>query len=303
MSLLICSSSQSAARPAADREGGVAGELQIRRRGVGDRVVGAGRQVRRRAAQQAWDLVTRRRGDAVHDLVAVRDHQLAQVVAGVAVLGNVGSHPVRLQQARVRRPRQGRDLLARVVDVILARDVEAGERHQTRHRVAEHRAAAMADVQRAGRIGADELDQHPPSAADVRPAELGPLDLAEDLRPESRREAEVEIAGTGDLDVGEQARGILDVVDDRLGDRDRRLALGARQAERHRRGEVAERRVLGDLKKQRGEAFQLQRSPLFGSDQRVLKQPLKPVSHPPPASATHCRHRSRRDATLMSVES
>ena len=34
-----------------------------------------------------------------------------------------------------------------------------------------------------------------------------------------------------------------------------------------------------------------------------MKQPLKPVFHPLPASATHCRHRSRCGATLRSVQS
>ncbi len=49
-------------------------------------------------------------------------------------------------------------LVAEVVDVVLARDAVAGRLEEPRDRVAEDGAARVADVQRPGRVRADELD-------------------------------------------------------------------------------------------------------------------------------------------------
>ena len=63
-------------------------------------------------------------------------------------------------RARLHRERELLDLRAGVVVVELARDLVALRLEQRRDRVAERRLAAVADVQRAGRIGRDELDLH-----------------------------------------------------------------------------------------------------------------------------------------------
>ncbi len=57
----------------------------------------------------------------------------------------------RLAIAQMHGAREHVHLPARVVDVVLARDIEAGERQQVGKRIAEHGAAAMADVHGAGR--------------------------------------------------------------------------------------------------------------------------------------------------------
>ena len=59
----------------------------------------------------------------------------------------------RFAVAQVGRARQLLHLTARVVDVVFARHLVAGELHQVAERVAEHRAAAVPDVHRPCRIG------------------------------------------------------------------------------------------------------------------------------------------------------
>jgi len=219
----------------------------------------------------------------------VQRHHVGQVLTRIAVLGQLGGRATRLQEAGVGRSGERRHLFAGVVDVILARDDIAGGGEQPRDHVPDDCAAAGSDVQRAGWIGTDEFYQDALSRPERRPAVIGALDILQTGLPEARREAEVEVPGPGDLDVRQQPVAVLDVRDDRLGDGARRPPLGACQPERHRRGQVAEACIPRHLEKQRGEAFQLQRSPLLGSVQRVLKQPLKPTFHPPPASATRPR--------------
>ena len=64
----------------------------------------------------------------------------------------------RLAVAQEGRAREHVDLRAGIVDVVFARDLVAGEGEQVGERVAEHRAAAMADMHRPGRVGRDIFD-------------------------------------------------------------------------------------------------------------------------------------------------
>ena len=78
---------------------------------------------------------------------------LADVFAVVAILGNLlpsGQRQHRLAELL--------DLAARVVEVVLARDLLAGRLEDAAQQIADERAAGIANGQRAGRIGADELD-------------------------------------------------------------------------------------------------------------------------------------------------
>ena len=82
-----------------------------------------------------------------------------EIVAGIkAIRDGADVFAERLAVAQERRARQHIDLPAGVVDVVLARHRKAGDRQQIGERVAEHRAAAMADVHRPGRIGRDVFD-------------------------------------------------------------------------------------------------------------------------------------------------
>ena len=80
----------------------------------------------------------------VAGIEALRDRTdvLAQRLA-VAQIGGAGEHV---------------DLGAGIVDVVLAGHRVAGEGQQVRERIAEHGAAAMADMHRPGRVGRDVFD-------------------------------------------------------------------------------------------------------------------------------------------------
>ena len=56
------------------------------------------------------------------------------------------------------------DLRAGIVVVELARDIPAGRFEQARDAIADRRGAPVADMQRSGRIGRNELDADPASA-------------------------------------------------------------------------------------------------------------------------------------------
>ena len=99
------------------------------------------------------------------------------------------------------------DLSAGIVDVIFAGDVVTREIKQARQRVAEHGAAAMADMHRSGRIGRDVFDVDLGAAADA--AVIGPLaqHRPQRLRPSGGLQCQVDEAGTGDIDLGDQGVG------------------------------------------------------------------------------------------------
>lgn len=93
---------------------------------------------------------------------------------------------------------------------------------QVGQRVAQCRLAAVADVQRAGRVGGDKLDQH----LAVHALCLGAVAVAllqhraQHIGLGGRRQAQVDKAGAGDFQAGHQPGGTrvgLDRVDDLLG--------------------------------------------------------------------------------------
>ena len=99
----------------------------------------------------------------VHQLVAVlfgeRLPDRLEIIARIKPFRNGADiFAERLAVTQERRARQHVDLRAGVVDVVFARDVKAGKGQQGRQRIAEHRAAAMADMHRPGRIGRDVFD-------------------------------------------------------------------------------------------------------------------------------------------------
>ncbi len=138
------------------------------------------------------------------------------------------SSPKRLAVAQERRAGEHVDLGAGVVDVIFAGDVEAGEGEQIGQRVAEHGAAAMAHMHRAGRIGGHILDVHGVPLADGAP----PIRItllqhhAQHAWPECTGECQVDEAGPGDLDL----------VDAGIGGEHRHDALGELRAAECRAG-------------------------------------------------------------------
>ena len=171
-------------------------------------------------------LVAERAGVLGGELLPDRD----QIVAGIEAARDLDDLAERLAVAEERRLGERLDLAAGVVDVVLARHVVAGVGHQRGERIAEHGAAGMADVHRAGGVGGDVLDVDLLALADVGAAEIGALleRGAEDGVPGGVGEAEVEEAGTGDLGrddlgvvlegVGELGRDLARILAERLCD-------------------------------------------------------------------------------------
>ena len=96
-----------------------------------------------------------------------------QVVAGIEALGDQRLEAAGLAVALVGGAGEDVDLGAAVVDVVLAGDLVAGEVEEARQRVAEDRAADVADVHRAGGVGGDELDVDLAAGGGVGAAEAG----------------------------------------------------------------------------------------------------------------------------------
>ena len=93
-----------------------------------------------------------------------------EIVAGIEPFGNLADVLAeRLAVAQIGRAGERIDLGAGVVDIIFARHGEAGEGEQIGERIAEHGAAAMADMHRPGRIGRHILDVHGLAFADGAP--------------------------------------------------------------------------------------------------------------------------------------
>ena len=195
-----------------------------------------------------------------------------EIVARIEAFGDLADLLAeRLAVAHVQRAGENVDLRACVVDVIFLGDPKARGLEQPGERVADDRPAAMAHVHRARRVGRDIFDVDPLVVADLRQA-VG-IAFAKDrlqlLAPRVGREADVEEAGTRDLDGGDPRQRF------QLGrDRGRQSArVRARALRKHHCGiarQVAMRRVARRLDRH-GAAVQLGRQHAFG---------LKFIEHP-----------------------
>ena len=133
-----------------------------------------------------------------------------EIVAGIEPFRNLADVLAeRFAVAQECRAREHVDLRAGVVDVIFARDVVAGKIKQAAQRVAEHRAPAMADMHRPGRIGRDVFDIDLGAVAD-RAFAVGRAfaqHREQLVRPDLGLQGEIDEAGPGDLDGSDQIVG------------------------------------------------------------------------------------------------
>ena len=138
--------------------------------------------------------------------VEVGARDVLDVVAAIAVGGPGRRLRLDAARARLHRQREVGDLHAGVVVVELAHDAPAVRVEHARDRVADRRGAAVADVQRTGRIGGDELDAGgAPGAGVAAPVGGALLEHAGHLAlVRGRTQEEVDEAGTGDLDLGDR---------------------------------------------------------------------------------------------------
>ena len=154
----------------------------------------------------------------------------------------------RLAVAQHHRARQHVDLHAGVVDVVFLGDLVAGEGKQVGERIADHRAAAMADMHRAGRVGRDIFDIDLAAAADRRAAVIragiedgGKLGMPVAIADPRLTKPGPGHFGRGDIRVGPQRFGDL------LGQRSRVLAGRLGQHHRGIGREIAMRGVARRL--------------------------------------------------------
>ena len=172
-----------------------------------------------------------------------------QIIAGVKALGDFADVLAqRLAVPQVQRAGERIDLRAGVVDIIFLGDPEARGLEDSGEAVADDRAAAMAHVQRPGRVRRDIFDIDPLVVADRAEAVFLAFakDRAELVAPCVGRQPQVDEPGPGDVDRGDgRQRGELRL--DQLGQRARIGAGGL--GEHHRRvgREVAMRRIARRL--------------------------------------------------------
>ena len=172
-----------------------------------------------------------------------------QIVAGVKALADLADVLAeRLAVAKVHRTGERIHLRARVIDIIFLGDAEACRLEQPREAVADDCAAAMAHMERTGRVGRDIFDVHPLVRADLRQAVL--VAFAKDgpklVAPRVRGQTDIDEARPRDFDRSHR-RQRLQLRLDRLGKRPR-IRAGA-LGEHHRciGREIAVRWISGRL--------------------------------------------------------
>ncbi len=176
-----------------------------------------------------------------------RRRQVAHVVADVAVLGRLLS-----PRAGLDREPEAVDLRPGVVEVVLAREVVAGELEDARQRVPVRGVAPARGGQRAGRVRRDELDED--ALADRRrrapEARAGPEHPVGGGRVPGVGEKEVEEARPGDLDAREaRAERVAQDAAEALGHLARRRSEDGGEQERGVRRVVAVLGLLGALER------------------------------------------------------
>ncbi len=132
-----------------------------------------------------------------------------EVVAGIEPFRDVDGFTERLAVTQERGARQHVDLGAGIVDVIFAGDVIARVVQEACQRIAENRAAAMADMHRPGRIGRDVFDIDLLARADA----AFPIGRAfaqhgeQGIGPCRGFQGQIDEAGAGDINGGNQVIG------------------------------------------------------------------------------------------------
>ncbi len=158
-----------------------------------------------------------------------------KIVAGVETFRDLADVFAEfLAVSEVQRPGEGIDLRARIVEIIFLRYAETRRLEHPRKAVPDHGAAAMADVQRPGRVGRHIFDVHPLVLACL--GEAVTLAFSQDcpklITPRVRRQPKVDEAGPRHLDRDDR-RKRFELGLDRLRKR-ARIGLGA-LGQNHRR--------------------------------------------------------------------
>ncbi len=122
-----------------------------------------------------------------------------QVISGVETFGNFGAEPVGLAVTLEGGAGQHINLCATVIDVVFTRYIVTGEVKQRAQCIAKNRAAGVAHMQRAGRVGRDKLNINLPPCPDIGTAKActGSKDVSQQPLPDGGVQANVQKAGAG----------------------------------------------------------------------------------------------------------
>ncbi len=90
---------------------------------------------------------------------AKRLRNIRHIRAAIAVLGKRKGRADELAVARADRPAQHVNLMALIIQIVIAHHLIAGECHEARQRIAHGRLAPVRHAQAPRRVGADELDR------------------------------------------------------------------------------------------------------------------------------------------------
>ena len=190
-------------------------------------------------------------------LVAVRDTHLGAHLAHVVALVTVGREgnalAAEFKVAQPARERQDVHLPAGVVHIVLTRHVPAGIGQQAGKAGAVGRTTAVADVQRAGRVGRDEFDLHLLLATQRRTTVSLALfeNAAHDFELGRRLQVEVDEPRASDLATRDERRG-GNLGKQQLSEFARVALLRACQLHRQVAREIAVRRLLRALERDGG---------------------------------------------------
>ena len=194
-----------------------------------------------------------------------------QIVAGIETGWNLDRLAQRFPIPKMRRAGEHVDLAARVVDIIFPDHLVPGEFEQGSERIAHHRAAAMAHMHRARRIGRDIFDVHGRARAHGGAAIFvaGIEDCHQLAAPGRVGERQVDEAGARDRDRGDFVQ-LLQLRADLLGQRTR---IGARRLGEDHRGIGGQISMRGVARRLDGDRTSLQpRRQVTGEDERIQSE-------------------------------
>src|SRR5439155_23750620 len=116
---------------------------------------------------------------------------LRHVIARITAFGELNFFAERFAVARHDGKPESVHLIAGVVHIVLALDVKPRRLMQARQHVADHRHAAVTDVQRAGGIDAGEFDLDALTVSEIEPRMISSRELAQPGVIEFRCEGEI----------------------------------------------------------------------------------------------------------------
>ena len=214
------------------------------------------------------------------DITLEGSRNLVNVRTAIAVRGKFNRRSATLQVPQPHAQREDVHLTAGVVDVVLALDVEPGRFEDVRNAGSVRCTPAVPDVKGPGGIGGDELHLNAPATTEIRIrlARAGDEDLAHRRGERRRRDAEVDEAGTGDVDRRDRGR-LGQPRHDALGDLARLAPCDSGEGEGERAREVAVVVTAAAFDRDVGQRIERELAFVAKCRQRVLEERADMLLH------------------------